>query len=69
MRRDTKMTDNIKPYTEHRKIQQTRTQRGNPFHMNIPYYMAQMLKIQKGDTVEVSLDAKNNGFFVRKVIQ
>ena len=59
----------IKPYTEHRKIQLKRKKRGEILQLNIPYYMAQMLQIQKGDTVEVSLDAKNNGFFVRKVIQ
>lgn len=46
-----------------------RTKRGCTFYLNIPVHMTDMLKISKGDTVEVSLDAKNDGFFVRKVTQ
>lgn len=62
------MTDNIKPYTEYRKIQASPQERGPVLSLNLPKYMTKMLKISKGDTVEVSLDAKNNGFFVRKVM-
>lgn len=53
-------------YVTTHKVQKFRTQRGFTHFVTIPTFIIKTLGIEKGDKVQITLDAQNKSMIVRK---